>query len=140
LPIPLTRSRLTGPTGKEETEDAIGEIRRCSGTQFDPVVVEAFLRWLTALTDDIKRPDPEFHSQRFRYLSALGDIHTRHVHDRYLDLRHRLLDIPDKREHRIKRIRIRRTAYPVVSFLVLRVKADGYAVDEPFSSGTIFLR
>jgi putative nucleotidyltransferase with HDIG domain len=27
-------------------EDAVGEIRRCSGTQFDPKVVMAFLKWL----------------------------------------------------------------------------------------------
>jgi HD-GYP domain-containing protein (c-di-GMP phosphodiesterase class II) len=27
-------------------EDAIAELRRCSGTQFDPKVVTAFLEWL----------------------------------------------------------------------------------------------
>jgi HD-GYP domain-containing protein (c-di-GMP phosphodiesterase class II) len=32
-------------------EDALDELRRCSGTQFDPQVVMAFLDWLEALSD-----------------------------------------------------------------------------------------
>ena len=30
---------------KNSKEDAIKEIVRCSGSQFDPAVVEAFLKW-----------------------------------------------------------------------------------------------
>jgi HD-GYP domain-containing protein (c-di-GMP phosphodiesterase class II) len=34
-------------TDKERSlEDAIAELRRCSGTQFDPKVVTAFLDWI----------------------------------------------------------------------------------------------
>jgi len=32
-------------------EDALAELRRCSGTQFDPQVVTAFLDWLESLSD-----------------------------------------------------------------------------------------
>ncbi len=32
-------------------EDALAELRRCSGTQFDPKVVMAFLDWLQTLSD-----------------------------------------------------------------------------------------
>jgi len=32
-------------------EDALDELRRCSGTQFDPQVVSAFLDWLQTLSD-----------------------------------------------------------------------------------------
>ena len=31
---------------KKSKEDAIKEIVRCSGSQFDPAVVEAFLKWV----------------------------------------------------------------------------------------------
>jgi putative nucleotidyltransferase with HDIG domain len=33
---------------KLSKEDAISEIMRCSGTQFDPTVVDAFLKWVNA--------------------------------------------------------------------------------------------
>jgi putative nucleotidyltransferase with HDIG domain len=33
---------------KLSKEDAVSEIMRCSGTQFDPTVVDAFLRWVNA--------------------------------------------------------------------------------------------
>jgi putative nucleotidyltransferase with HDIG domain len=42
----LTSDRPYRP--KHSKEDAISEIVRCSGTQFDPVVVEAFLKWVKA--------------------------------------------------------------------------------------------
>jgi len=32
-------------------EDALAELRRCSGTQFDPEVVKAFLDWLQIYGD-----------------------------------------------------------------------------------------
>lgn len=32
--------------GARTFEDALAELRRCSGTQFDPKVVRAFLDWL----------------------------------------------------------------------------------------------
>ncbi|RPI38293.1 MAG: HD domain-containing protein [Nitrospiraceae bacterium] len=40
----LTSDRPYRP--KHSKEDAVSEIMRCSGTQFDPVVVEAFMRWV----------------------------------------------------------------------------------------------
>jgi putative nucleotidyltransferase with HDIG domain len=40
----LTSDRPYRP--KKTREEAVKEIRRCSGTQFDPGVVDAFLRWV----------------------------------------------------------------------------------------------
>jgi HD-GYP domain-containing protein (c-di-GMP phosphodiesterase class II) len=40
----LTSDRPYRP--KKSKEDAIEEIARCSGSQFDPAVVEAFLKWV----------------------------------------------------------------------------------------------
>jgi len=42
----LTSDRPYRP--KHSKEDAKSEIMRCSGTQFDPVVVEAFMKWVKA--------------------------------------------------------------------------------------------
>ena len=42
----LTSDRPYRPTNSKK--DAIDEIVRCSGTQFDPAVVEAFLEWVNA--------------------------------------------------------------------------------------------
>jgi len=42
----LTSGRPYRPTNSKK--DAIDEIVRCSGTQFDPAVVEAFLEWVNA--------------------------------------------------------------------------------------------
>ena len=44
-------------------EDAVAELRRCSGTQFDPDIVEAFDAWapfrVTRRTSEAALPMPE---------------------------------------------------------------------------------
>jgi len=40
----LTSDRPYRP--KHSKEDAVKEIVRCSGTQFDPTVVDAFMKWV----------------------------------------------------------------------------------------------
>ena len=42
-PVTATEIRRDVEGYSDMTEDALDEIRRCSGGQFDPVVVEAFL-------------------------------------------------------------------------------------------------
>jgi len=42
--------------GTHTFEDAIAELRRCSGTQFDPKIVTAFLNWLETRGD---RPEQQ---------------------------------------------------------------------------------
>jgi HD-GYP domain-containing protein (c-di-GMP phosphodiesterase class II) len=37
-------------------EDALAELRRCSGTKFDPQVVMAFLDWLETHGDPREQP------------------------------------------------------------------------------------
>ena len=45
--VPYRRARTV--------DDALAEIRRCSGTQFDPKVVTAFLDWLEIYDDAHKQ-------------------------------------------------------------------------------------
>jgi len=40
-------------------EDAVAEIRRCSGTQFDPKVVMAFHDWVQVHGDPRKQQSPQ---------------------------------------------------------------------------------
>lgn len=44
----LTSDRPYRP--RKTKDEAVKEIRRCSGTQFDPVIVEAFLKWVENAT------------------------------------------------------------------------------------------